>query len=1226
MRVYTQKNKLYVIFLFCFLVTRLSSQNPFIENKGQLPEQVKAQLHLKSGSLFFEKDKLIYSFYSGEKLAVAHDLGRENTTIDAHAYKVEFVDAGNNSKIELFKESSYFENYFLGKENKWARKVKSYKILFQKNIYEGVDVKYYVEKDKLKYEIIVDPNITTNQIQIKYNGVENIILKSDNIYIITSVNTIKENKPYAYQKINGKQVEVECNYVLQNNILSFIFPKGYNKDEQLIIDPVLELSTYSGSTTDNFGYTATYDNFGFLYSGSTSFGNGYPTTIGAYQMDYTNTLGGTDIAITKYDTSGTVRIYSTYLGGDLDELPHSMIVNSNNELFVFGTTGSEDFPITNSAFQPNFNGGPNFSPTGIGVTFPSGTDIFVSRISASGGDLLASTFIGGEGNDGLNISPALKYNYADEVRGEINIDQQNNVYIATCTNSPDFPIVNGIQNTLKGNQDGCVVKMDNQLSSIVWSTYIGGSNDDAIYSLALDTNDNIYVAGGTNSMNLPVSTNAYQNTLQDTVNPDAFITKISSNGNQIISASYFGSNQYDQAYFIELGNDNLIYLFGQTESSGVQLVNNATYHVSGGGQFIAVFSADLSTLIRSTVFGTGKGSPDISPTAFLVDICNKIYISGWGSNLGGSLSTLNLPVTSNAHQSNTDGNDIYLMVLDNALSNIIYATYFGGSQSNEHVDGGTSRFDKRGIIYQSVCAGCGGNSDFPIEPNPGAVASTNNSSNCNNGVFKFNFDFPMIIADFHTTWVGCDTEVVFQNLTTYNSTVNYSWNFGDGTFSNDENPTHVYTQPGYYTVTLIATDNNTCNLTDTIVKQIYILSNSSDTLPDIFKCLNEQTQIGLPPTNSPQVNYFWFPSNNLTSSDISNPFSQTNTTEQYQLLISTENCTDTLYQKIIVVDLNLNTSADTFYCNKPVELSSTFFSNTPGYIQWSSNNIFSDTLSTQNNIFVSNIGSYYIKVYNEYCIVTDSINVFSEDIDIDFLANDVCLGDLNVIEIINLNTESPIISYNWFLNNLDTNIITDTPETSLWYTVEVISLDSCKIKDSVFVNVFPNSVINTVWVSDTIVFRGEQITIEVLTPDQINWEDFLNQEKKQNIYPNTSKCYLFEVYNDFNCNIKDSVCIIVKDVFCDTEKIKIPNAFSPNGDNVNDTYFIQDEEGVVTNFKLEIFNRLGQKVFYSTSISNTWNGTFNGEELNPQVFDFYLQLECIGGKELFHSGNITLIR
>ena len=91
----------------------------------------------------------------------------------------------------------------------------------------------------------------------------------------------------------------------------------------------------------------------------------------------------------------------------------------------------------------------------------------------------------------IYVSSQLKYNYADEVRGEIDIDQQNNVYIATCTNSTDFPIKNGIQNALKGFQDGCVIKMDNQLTSIIWSTYIGGSNGDAIYSLALDTNNNI---------------------------------------------------------------------------------------------------------------------------------------------------------------------------------------------------------------------------------------------------------------------------------------------------------------------------------------------------------------------------------------------------------------------------------------------------------------------------------------------------------------------------------------------------------------------------------------------------------------------------------------------------------------------------------------------------------------------------------------------------------------
>ena len=107
-----------------------------------------------------------------------------------------------------------------------------------------------------------------------------------------------------------------------------------------------------------------------------------------------------------------------------------MIVNSANELFIYGTTASADFPTTLLAFQKDFRGGVGFSPSGIGVSFPNGSDIFVSRLSANGGDLLSSTFIGGTGNDGLNTAPQLKYNYADEVRGEIDIDKQNNIYIA----------------------------------------------------------------------------------------------------------------------------------------------------------------------------------------------------------------------------------------------------------------------------------------------------------------------------------------------------------------------------------------------------------------------------------------------------------------------------------------------------------------------------------------------------------------------------------------------------------------------------------------------------------------------------------------------------------------------------------------------------------------------------------------------------------------------------
>ena len=267
------------------------------------------------------------------------------------------------------------------------------------------------------------------------------------------------------------------------------------------------------------------------------------------------------------------------------------------------------------------------------------------------------------------------------------------------------------------------------------------------------------------------------------------------------------------------------------------------------------FSNNLEELLRSTVVGTGKGTPDISPTTFLVDVCNNIYISGWGSSTGnGPLSTLNMQLHLTLFQNTTDGNDFYIMVLDDNLDNLVYGTYFGGSQSVEHVDGGTSRFDKKGVIYQSVC-GCGGNNDFPIEPNPGAVSSTNNSNNCNNGVFKFDFNFPIVLADFDAPWVSCNNNINFTNTSTIPTNTTFYWDFGDGNNSTLENPSHQYLNPGIYMVTLITSSLDACNLSDTISKEIYILSNSSYSLQDIEICKNQSVQIGVLPINNPSINY-----------------------------------------------------------------------------------------------------------------------------------------------------------------------------------------------------------------------------------------------------------------------------------------------------------------------------------------------------------------------------------
>src|SRR5690606_24073256 len=134
-----------------------------------------------------------------------------------------------------------------------------------------------------------------------------------------------------------------------------IEPGEYDPAYELVIDPTLEFATFSGSFSDNFGYTATFDNAGFLYSGSTAFGAQYPVTTGAYQTDWAG--GGTDIAISKYDTTGSYMVWSTYLGGSNSELPHSLYVDANDQLLVLGTTGSADFPITVNAYDASFNGG-----------------------------------------------------------------------------------------------------------------------------------------------------------------------------------------------------------------------------------------------------------------------------------------------------------------------------------------------------------------------------------------------------------------------------------------------------------------------------------------------------------------------------------------------------------------------------------------------------------------------------------------------------------------------------------------------------------------------------------------------------------------------------------------------------------------------------------------------------------------------------------------------------
>lgn len=896
----------------------------FTPNKGQFHPDVMFRSRIPSGELYLLQNGLSYSFYDSQTLHNLHDkyhqgIPLDNVSMKISSLKVTFINADNKSFIPT-KELKNYENYYLGKDKtKWASKVPLYQSVQYSNLYPGIDLRLYDASGFLKYDFILKPGADPSQIRMKYEGAKKLSIdRMGNLLIDNHIFLIKEQTPVAWQLNGSDTIKIPCEFVLNDNNVSFRFTSELRKDLPLIIDPQLIFSTYSGSFADNFGYTATYDSRGYLYAGGNVFGVGYQTTPGAFQMNYNP--GWNDVAISKYDTTGTSLIYSTYLGGSGSENPHSMIVNNYDELFVLGTTGSSDFPMTANAYDNSFNGGPNVNQI-YSFNYPQGTDMFVSRFSADGSQLNASTYLGGTGTDGLNTAAVLNHNYADIARGEIDIDENNFVFIASSTASLDFPgTSSGFQPTYGGGgQDGVIVKMDNGLTTLVWSSYLGGSQNDAVYSLAIDPTDQIVVTGGTFSTNFPTNGSSFTTHNGDA---DALIAKISPNGNTVIKSSLYGSNVYDQAYFVETDRESNVYIFGQTNAGGNSFIVNAGYFNTGGNQFITKFNPGIDTLLWSTAFGNGNGHADISPTAFLVDVCNKIYVSGWGgltnSQTGfvAGSTTTGLDITPDAFQATTDGSDFYLMVMDADANNLIYGTYFGGPISHEHVDGGTSRFNRRSEIYQSVCAGCGSNDDFPIAP-ANAWSPTNNSANCNNGVFKFKFDFPGTIADFQLPPSVCAPDsITLQNLST--GANQYFWDLGNGQTSTAASPTFQITNPGTYTIRLVVVDSTglTCNVRDTVVKQFIAIGNNPlDSLDQIIVCDGSSTIIGVSPSGDPSLTFSWSPSTGLSDPAAPNPVFIGNTSTDYQLIISNGLCSDTVRQSVIVSPLPSVSLNDTIVCS-----------------------------------------------------------------------------------------------------------------------------------------------------------------------------------------------------------------------------------------------------------------------------------------------------------------------
>jgi gliding motility-associated-like protein len=884
-----QKAVKYIQLLVTLLVCcpPLLAQYEFIENKGQWDNRIQYRAQVPAGYLHLENTGFNWFFYDDNafgQIVRSHSGHEVDTPVPDfykyHVLKVDFVNGNTAPAIHPTFPSQPYYNYYLGKDpEKWATGVKGYYQLDLANVWSGVDMKLYTSPNGLKYDFVLQPGSDINTVKLRYRGQDAIVLNDGKLMIKTSVNTLIEQIPEAYQYVGHKKVNVVCRYTLQNGVLGFE-TENYNHSLPLVIDPILIFVTYSGSTADNFGFTATYDSRGNLYAGGDIteaypvLPNGkYPTTPGAFQQKFSgiNSSNGPennfpcDIAISKYDSSGKNLLYATYLGGTDNDYPHSLVVDNEDRLVVLGSTFSPDFPVIKTCFDTAKHGGVGSS------------DIILVKFSQDGKKLIGSTYIGGDDEDGVN-SGALLYNYADDFRGDVLVDLRGNIFVASCSKSANFPLKKANQNTKGAGYDGVVFSLDSSLKNLLWSTFLGGKGEDALYSIKIDDNDNVITGGGTISIDLPTSANA--------IHPkyiggraDGMVAVFDSSENHLLKyLTYIGSDKYDQVYFVDIDKDNQIYAAGLTE--GNIPIKNATYGQAARGQFIIKMNKRLDSLEFATTIGNRIGNPDISITAFLVDNCDNIYLSGWGSDINvhnHAGTTIGLPITTTppAIQPTTDGNDFWIGVLTPNAQSLLYATFFGGTQTDDHVDGGTSRFDKRGVIYQGICGSCPTNrsansfvTDMPTTPN--AVYQTNLSPRCSNTSLKLDFQISYAVdAKFDVTPIfGCNPMMVDLIDHSYNA-LHYFWDFGDGTTDTMPSPTHNYTQPGKYRIKQVISNPSACNLADSFFRTVEVIDKSAADF-DFTQKDCEISQVTFENKSAQALGYLW-KFGNGDSSTLTNP-------------------------------------------------------------------------------------------------------------------------------------------------------------------------------------------------------------------------------------------------------------------------------------------------------------------------------------------------------------------
>ncbi len=723
---------------------RESVELPFVENKGQVNDQVLYYANTFAGTVFITKDSITYS--------LPKNTLQKDDQLRGIAIKEEFVGGQTLNPVGLEKSKSVV-SYFVGDQKNWKSDIPTFGLVSLGQVWNGIDVSIKAHSNNVEKIFTVHPGADVNEIKIEEKGVTDLQTESDGrLMLNTQLGNVTMTQPIAYQIIDGVRNTVEVSYHIDGTTYGFTVGK-YDHNYELIIDPLLA-STFIGGINDDFSRAMVVDS-GNVYVAGYSESSNFPVTAGAYSTTF---RGVSDVYVSKFDSSLSTLLASTFIGGSGIDYVYGMTVDSSHNVYVTGRTESSNFPVTAGAYSTTFRGV---------------SDVYVSKFDSSLSTLLASTFIGGSDFDNARTI----------------IINSGNVYVAGRTYSTDYPTTaSTYQKTFKGNNnngDAFVSELDPTLSTLLASTYLGGTGDDIAYWIAADSSNNLYVTGQTNSTNFPVTGGAYSNVQNGAYS--VFISKLDSSLQNNLVSTYLGGNGNDLARVLVIDSSGNIYVAGHTNStnfpttagaynrnySGADPVPNSGDGGSGD-VFISKLNPTLSTLLASTYLG---GSGNDLTFALALDSGN-VYVAG-------TTQSPNFPTTGGAYRTsfNVGGSpDAFVSELDPTLSTLLASTYLGGTKDDA----------VRALVIDSshniYVTGPTNSPDYPVTS---GAYSTSYGGTYDTFISKFDSCLssgsinPISVTTVNNTSPRWGVDTVLVAGSTYNDSTGYTVtvNWGDGTSS-----------------------------------------------------------------------------------------------------------------------------------------------------------------------------------------------------------------------------------------------------------------------------------------------------------------------------------------------------------------------------------------------------------------------------------------------------------